>query len=364
VNPEKLDLAIYRGSNGFQELEPLWDKLSDALPSAALSQLSSYYHSFVQAFEPGNDALIFAAVKDKTGRIVAIVPLRYFEKRVFSLKVCGLGFPELPMPIRDALVAPGVSPARVLDFVLDEIGGRLEKRWDYVVLNRVLESSDLLHCDTKSIQRPVVGRHVGFSHLLDVSEPGYVEKVLNSKARNNLKRNQKKLEAIGNFRFATFDSQPEIDDAFESFLTTEAAGWKSVRGGKRAVKLHADQTAFYRDLMHRNSDKGRCQIHLLYLNDQPIASDFCIISRRACYSLKHGYDEKYSNIAPGNLLMAYTMEYYGQSDAVDCIDLISGMQWHLAWRPIRRKVFDIRIFNQSPGGLLLYYLYKIKNARE
>jgi CelD/BcsL family acetyltransferase involved in cellulose biosynthesis len=203
---------------------------------------------------------------------------------------------------------------------------------------------------------------VGVSHLIDVSEPGYIANVLNANARNNLRRNQNKLQEAGDFEFLTVSEFPELETAYEHFLTTEAAGWKSVRGGKRAIKLHADQTRFYHDLMRRLAVTGQCHIHLLYLNGQPVASDYCVVSGDKSFSVKHGYDETYSKLAPGNLLRAYTIDYYEKSETVNSIDLLSGWDWQRRWRPERRSVFDIKIFRRSLLGSLLYHLSRIKQA--
>ncbi len=207
-------------------------------------------------------------------------------------------------------------------------------------------------------------RPVGFSHALDVSAPGYVARKLNSKARNNLRRNQKRLAYLGPYEFRTVDALPALDSAFEAFLAAEAAGWKSVRGGRRAVKLHTDQTGFYRDLMHRFASQCGCHIHLLLLDGRVIAADYCILVGHTCYSLKHGYDEAFASVAPGNLLREYTVDFYGHQPGIKTIDLISDQQWHLTWRPQRREVFDIRLFNQTLLGRVLYYFFKSRVARQ
>jgi CelD/BcsL family acetyltransferase involved in cellulose biosynthesis len=204
--------------------------------------------------------------------------------------------------------------------------------------------------------------HYDYSHLLTVDTSDYIQTVLNSKARNNLRRNRKKLASLGEYEFRTFTAFPELEDAYREFLRTESAGWKSIKGGKRAIALHEDQSRFYLDLLKRHSKAGRSHIHILYLNGEAIASDLCILTANSCYSLKHGYDEEYSNLAPGNLLREYAVEYYGQSPVINSIDLVSGLDWHLTWRPERRKVFDVRFFNSSLRGTLLFYLLQARHT--
>jgi CelD/BcsL family acetyltransferase involved in cellulose biosynthesis len=115
--------------------------------------------------------------------------------------------------------------------------------------------------------------------------------------------------------------------------------------------------------MTRLAATGQCHIHLLYLNDEPIASSYSIISGDKSFSVKIGYDETYSKIGPGNLLRAYVIDFYEKSDSINSIDLVTGMESHRKWRPIRRGVFDIKVFNRNSRGALLYYLANIKKIR-
>jgi len=351
-----LKLEAHRGSDGLAAIAADWQTLVDSIPGASLCQMPQYYQSYVTAFAPTEDELVLVTARDTSGRLLAVMPLSVTTRKVFGLSVYVLGFARVPMPVRDIVVDPAAPVDEVVACLLRDAGAILGRRWDYAQFRQVLDGSALLAAG-KHVAR--FSRHVqniGFSHLLDVAAGQYVERVLNSKARNNLRRNQKKIAELGSFEFSTYATFPGLNGAFESFLDTEAAGWKSVRGGRRAVKLHADQTRFYRDLMERFAAQGRCDIHVLYLNGEAIASDYCIVVGGRCYSCKHGYDERFSGVAPGNLLRAYAVEYYGQSPDVISIDLISGLDWHLTWKPERRKVFDVKFFNRSLRGMALHRL--------
>ena len=341
-----------------------WKALLERQPEPRLSQDPAYYQSYLDNFCPGaSDALVVCVCRDST--LLAVIPLRCAERRVFpGIRAKALTFPDLPMPVRDALIDHRCSTADILTFVRDQLGKAAGIAWDYLNLRAVLKGSALVPGGAVSHMPPMLQRQIGVSHALDVSAPGYVASKLNSKARNNLRRNQKKLAHLGRYEFRTVAALPALDSAFEAFLNAEAAGWKSVRGGKRAVKLHKDQTGFYRDLMRRVAPQRRCHIHLLLLDGRAIAADYCILSGDTCYSLKHGYDEEFSSVAPGNLLREYTVEFYGDQPEIRTLDLISDQQWHLAWRPHRRPVFDIKLFNRTLLGRLLYYFFRSRVARQ
>lgn len=290
----------------------------------------------------------------------AIFPVKRVIRRLYGMPVTVLEFLDFPASVRDVMVAPEESVDEIFNCLTKGIARATGSNWDFMCFRGVLESSVLV--DLADRRSGSAKSHYDYSHLLDVSQAGYVQNVLKSKVRSNLRRNLKKLATRGRHEFQTVDSYPELESAFDAFLTTEAAGWKSVRGGKRAVMLHPDQTAFYRSLLAESAKYGRSHIHLLSLDGEPIASDFCILTKDTCFSLKHGYDEQYSDVAPGNLLREYTVEYYGGSDVVNAIDLVSGMKWHLAWQPERRKVYEVRFYNDTLRAKALYQLSQLRRS--
>jgi CelD/BcsL family acetyltransferase involved in cellulose biosynthesis len=359
-----LKLEIQYGTRGLEAVQDAWRDLTSSASALSLAQIFEYYLAYMYAFEVPDRELVIAIVRNADGRVIAIVPLRLNKRRPFGLDIHYLEFPDVPVPIRDVVIDPSGPADEILDFLFQSLGKVLDIRWDYFHFREVLADSVLVPHEDLSLSNRRLVQRIGHSHALDVSESGYLAKVLSSNARNNLRRNQKKLEKLGTFEFRTVSEFPDLEAAYDEFLTTEAAGWKSVSGGKRAIKLHADQTRFYYDLMKRLSSSGRCHIHLLYLNGEAIASDYCIISGDKSFSVKHGYDETYSKMAPGNLLRAYTIEYYEKSKSINTIDLVSGWEWQRRWRPERREVFDIKVFNRNLRGAMLYYLSEIKKIRK
>jgi hypothetical protein len=361
-----MEIRLYTELNEVLSIREEWYELAETLGSASLTQYPDYTLACFRAFKRFRSETNIGAVFDQN-RLIAVIPFRLVINRAFRIPIRILEFPEYPTPVRDILIHSSASRSEIFHTFLSEIESIMGSSWDYASFRGILESSVLLQLARQSDRSSLL--QDGYSHLLDTKTDGYVDRVLNSKARNNLRRNRKKLEAMGEFEYQSITAFPQLKDAYQAFLKTEAAGWKSVTGGKRAVALHDDQTTFYYDLVLSHANLGRSHIHILLLNGQPIASDFCILTSRSCYSLKHGYDEKYSNVSPSNLLRAYTLDYYGKSDVIDSIDLVSGAEWHLTWRPKRRRVFAVRFYNNSLRGFFFYLAERtrqrlIRRARE
>ena len=101
---------------------------------------------------------------------------------------------------------------------------------------------------------------------------------------------------------------------------------------------------------------------MLRLDGKTIAANFSIQTGATVFSLKSGYDESLSKIAPGQILREYIVNHYSADPTVERNDLISDYQWQVQWRPVRRKVFDVYFFNRSFFGWLTYVLMKVSFA--
>ena len=348
-----------RGADEIGGLQERWFELAESTSPAGLTLYPDYTMACLGAFDTFRDETLVAAAFLED-RLVAVLPARFTTRKASGISAAVLEFPDYPAPIRDVLISASVPARGVFQSLLSQLAATAGTRWDYTCFRGVLESSTLIELAGQMKQATAV--HYDYSHRLCVETGDYVGSVLKSKARNNLRRNRKKLASRGSFEFRTVDAFPELEAAYQAFLVTEAAGWKSVRGGKRAIALHDDQTAFYRDLLARHAGEGRSHIHLLYLDGTPIASDLCIQTADSCYSLKHGYDEAYADMAPGNLLREYTVNYYGERDDVRFIDLLSGMKWHLSWQPERRRVYEVRFYNSTVKAGMMGLMAAVKRS--
>ena len=331
-----------------------WRQLAARQPNLLPTQCHEYFVAFREAFAlAAPDFKLFACYR--SGELVALLPTRFTRKRAFGIDIPILEFVNLPMPIRDILIAPELDLADVVTCL--HIYLKEQWPWVYMHFKAVPHSSPLIKRTRGLRIRQGV---CGMSNAIDVARGKHLNEVISANVRNNLKRKRKKLNRLGQIVFTTVTEPESLEAAFQAFLDTEAAGWKSVSGGRRAVKLHADQTAFYRKLMQLKSVRREAHIHLLSVNDIPVASDYCILTEGICFSLKHGYDEKYADMAPGNLLRAYTIEYYESDDSIHTLDLISNWSWHDRWRPTPRPIYDVKIIGPSALARLLYLAVGLK----
>ena len=349
-------VEIRHGFTAMEDLREAWQTLltsiAGGLPTQSYEYVLAYRSAFAHNWQSHYLCLIY-----RESALVGIIPVRYLNRRVKGVPLRVLVFVDLPMPIRDILLSPHENPTDLWSAVCAQFTPQTGKIWDYWHFRSTPATSPLI---SNAIPRCINFKH-GLSNAIDVAGHGYLKTGINSNARNNLKRNQKKLQQAGTTHYRSVTALPDLMQAYEHFLDTEAAGWKSVSGGKRAVKLHQDQTEFYRHLMLLKAQSGEAHIHLLELDGRPIASDYCIVVNDVVYSLKHGYDEAFKKYAPGNLLRAYTIEYYEQSE-IKTLDLVSSWSWHARWKPTARPIYDVKVFGIGPKARLLYTLFRLLHA--
>jgi CelD/BcsL family acetyltransferase involved in cellulose biosynthesis len=343
-------LRVFSGASGIAALREDWKQLCRRTGAESLMQSPEYYESYANILATDDSAVVAAAFY-RDGQLIAVLPLAVAEIRKFGVSIGVITFPETPIPVRSFVTIDGVTIDGLVKKLRHDFRLAFGRSWDFMRLTGYISYAAEPGGQSDSADRN--RKRIGKNNFLDLSNPDYFSEVLSANMRSNLTRRMKRLEKLGEWAFETIDQLPDLDNAFEEFIETEAAGWKSHRGGKRAIKLHEDQQLFYRDLLTRYADSGNCHIHLLRLDGRTIAADFVLVSGDTAYSLKHGYDETYSEVTPSNLLRKYTIDFYSESENIRTLDLVSGYEWQSRWKPESRPVFEIRYFNNTAKGMLL-----------
>lgn len=354
-----LALRVITGVQAIDLIENEWGQLARQQENTTLLQFPAYYQSFAATLGASSGSLSVIAAYRGT-ELVALIPVKMSTRRVLLLALRIFEFPDTPSPRRDALISPWLSCSDFIAALQRDLGGS----WDAMRLSGIPEHSRLLEVDDSHRPGSILSKHTGYNNYFDLSTIDSLEKHVPSKIRNNLRRAKKRLIAMGDYTFTSADSLPALAHAFRQFLDVEASGWKSQRGGKRALKLHQDQIEFYLNLMNRLAKTRDCHIHLLISSEKTIAASFCVRMGNTIYCLKSGYDESYRKLAAGQLLREYMIDQYAADGSLSYLDLISDYKWQRQFKPQQRKVYDVYIFNSSLRGWILHLLLRIKLARD
>ncbi|MDP9400342.1 MAG: GNAT family N-acetyltransferase [Actinomycetota bacterium] len=120
--------------------------------------------------------------------------------------------------------------------------------------------------------------------------------------RSQVARRGRALERLGTVRFRTVTGGDELPSALGHVLRLEGSGWKAREG--TAILSDPALEALYRSFAARAAERGWLRLHLLELDDEPIAADFGIAFGSTGFLMKTGFDERYGELSPGLVLRA------------------------------------------------------------
>ncbi len=347
-----LRLEVLTGVAGIDRLAGDWQRLTSALPTRSYLHLQEWHRAFLTTLVPDPESVSYAAIHEG-GRCRAIVPLMRRPSVVAGIPLTALALPTHEhMSHTDLVIEPGFAGRLSLAWLARNLASSVPS-FDVLELDPVMEDSGVeavLRAGRPSLLVTEASRH---SDALSTRSYDALLENVGRNFKGNLRKARNKLEKHGSrVRMVSATTPEELAPAFEHFLTVEASGWKGREG--TAIGQDAALRGFYSQLVQRLGGAGLCAIHLLMLDDQPIASQFAIIGGDRCYLLKIGYDEAHAPLAPGNLLLERLLKKYEGDPVIRYVDLVSDAAWHSSWKPEVRQLRRHLLFRPTPRGLLAW----------
>lgn len=141
----------------------------------------------------------------------------------------------------------------------------------------------------------------------EVDAPDYIPSAISKNHLRDLERQRRRLSEKGELEFVIARQPGDIRVALDEFLHLENKGWK----GKKKTSLVADRhrAAFAREAVQNLADLDRVRIHSLQLDGKVIASLIVFVMAGESYTWKTTFDEEYSALSVGKLLMQQTTEW-------------------------------------------------------
>lgn len=126
--------------------------------------------------------------------------------------------------------------------------------------------------------------------------------------REDLRRARRKAGTRGEVKswVAATDSKQELLEYLETGFRIEASGWKD-RNGTAVLSRRPRREFFERYAVAAHSE-GTLRLLFLTVDDVAVAVQFGVEAAKAYWLLVIGYDEKYRECSPGNLLMEDSIE--------------------------------------------------------
>ncbi|MBI5783719.1 MAG: GNAT family N-acetyltransferase [Gammaproteobacteria bacterium] len=361
-----LSLALYRGREGFPGLRDPWRQLADSLSKKRFFHLYPWYRSYLESLEK-DPASVFFCVISRGSIPVGVFPLKRTER-----KVCGFRFRCLEIPahdhmnLSDFIFDKTAANATLLRALVKNVRRLSGESWDLIYVPNALEDSTTAYALQRAPTFLSVTSRAKKSNYVNC-DMTYDQMAENFKGsfRRNLNRLHRRASELGKLEFSSYRSTEDIQRHFHELLKVEASGWKGERGTHTAISCDESSTHFYEKVVEGFGASGQCMLNLLALNGKCIAGQLCLLVDGTLYILKIGFDESYSTIAPGNLIMSELFRQCAEDSQIKTISFITDRDWNLLWGAESMPVYDHYLFNHGTiMGWLGYLACRSKNLAQ
>jgi CelD/BcsL family acetyltransferase involved in cellulose biosynthesis len=181
-----------------------------------------------------------------------------------------------------------------------------------------------------------------------------VEKALDGKFRQNLRRRKRRLAEKGEVRYSLVDGKDvkAVDTALADFLEIEAGGWKGRDG--TAIALRPELVGFYAQIARDAAKRGALALGTLTLAGKPIAAHLSVVHGKRHYLIKIGYDESLHEYSPGQQMVAEAIRDSCARGLAEFDFLGPCMEWKLDWESRLRTHRWLTIFRPTARGRLVH----------
>jgi CelD/BcsL family acetyltransferase involved in cellulose biosynthesis len=335
-----------------------WKQITRALRNPRFFQCYEWYKSYMDALAEA-DALVYFVLARQQNSPAGIIPLAQATRKIAGIGVRSLELIQHPhLSLSDGVFARSDPEGTIIRGLIAYLQRQSEIKWEVVSLPNLLEDG----CIQQALKAAPVASLISDPHrrcnYLSWISFGEFSEILPKKLRGNLQRARNRLIKLSDAEYVSARQQPQLNQAFDEFLEVEASGWKGAMGEGSAIKMDLRLTNFYRSLCETFSRIGACEINLLRADGRCLAGQLCLVLGDTSYLIKMGYDESYSHVAPGKLLLEYSLRQYWREGVVKHFNLVSNASWHADWHPLSYTVSNAYVFNTTPTGLAAFALLR------
>jgi CelD/BcsL family acetyltransferase involved in cellulose biosynthesis len=139
--------------------------------------------------------------------------------------------------------------------------------------------------------------------------------------RKKLRQDWNRLTALGAVDIVNDRARTAVQEAFETYLTMEAASWKGSRG--TALLCDEEDAIFTRCLISDLAVGKNASVALLRVDGRPIAAQVLLYCGTTAYTWKTAFDVEFSKFSPGALLVDKMTEQLFADGGIEAIESCS-----------------------------------------
>ena len=352
LQPAELRVEVVEGRDAFVQLEKEWNAALARGPRDEPMLRHEWMRAFIENFAPGATLRTFVVREGR--QICAAAP--FIETREQSADTCFLPAVTWSLPVNDHSQRGGILLGARSDEALALLWKTLlaTPGWERLRLRDLPEGAAewKLRELAESAGAPCglwVSLRSPYLPLPKTYEA--VEKALDAKFRQNLRRRRRRLEEQGEVKY-TFADAASLDDALADFFDIEAGGWKG-KGGT-AIAQRPELVGFYTQIARDALKRKTLALGTLTLAGKPIAAHLSIVHARRHYLIKIGYDESLHEYSPGQQLVAEAIRDSCKRGLAEFDFLGPCMEWKLDWESKLRAHTWLTIFRDTARMKLLH----------
>jgi len=351
-----LRVEMFQGAAALQTLAPAWRTLAARLLPRRHFHCVEWYLALCDTFARFSlDDILFFAVSCRD-ELVAVLPFRRIAIDLAGVEVRALQLLSNVLEaatVRDiVLPAPSAHP-ELLDVLVRHFD-RTEGSWDLLSFPGLLQESGAVGAIGLSPKLPLTCTPAGLGSRIELVSCGDSDQPfarLSKGFRQNLRTAHNNLRGQ-DVRFITATTPSELAECYPAFLSVESSGWKGEEGTSVARQPIVDK--FLQNVMAHFGPRGECEIHLMSVDDRTVAAMFCVVIDDVCFIARTGYDETFSKVSPGHLILEYVIRRRGAAGHLKAVTPYNSPRWFEAWKPdVVLPILNAYVFRPSLEGLQL-----------
>lgn len=344
----ELNFRISRGLEGLADVREDWTALEARHSGLRFYQTCAWYRCGLKYLFPEADVWWITSLEDD--EFVGVFPLCRLHKIRKGIDLRCLEMPGHPhFALNDWLVDPAAPEDVVASGLIEFLREQRELRWDALRLAGMRFDGTASRLMLRGGRRGIYSKRTGC--ISEIACDGdSCPSNLAGPFRRNLRRLERRASQWGRVEFRASNRPDELGEATDLFIDIENDGWKCETG--TSIASDSSLAQFYKSIATEIGEPQTCQVNFLYVDDVPVAAQFGFVCDRIYFILKIAYRQAYSKIAPGNLLMSRTMEYFHNRPEVDAVNLVTSPDWAEKWKSQCSPVCAHVGFNHSWPGII------------
>jgi CelD/BcsL family acetyltransferase involved in cellulose biosynthesis len=344
----------------WQALRHEWDDLlaGSVFPSVFMS--FDYLHTAFPIFHEGESQPFILTVRDSSGELIGIVPLRRSYCRRWGIRYAVLEYLVTWEIDKPYLIACRDQEDTVWCKVFEFLDANT-KLWDVLKLREVPDMLDGARNIEKLFISPDyrVDREPGSDGpIVDLTQ-GWEAFLAKHKQYRRALSELNKLDA--GYKLTNYENPDNIEEGVERYLELERLTWKP---GNVGLQKNTSHKKFYLSVIPALTKEGRASIHFLETSEgRYIAGIVCLSFGRTLYPQHTVYDLDYSHYSPGKLLLGLVLGRHMTDRALTTADLLCGFaDYYYPWAARIDSTTNISVTRLTPVMQLQQAVYRLKRS--